>query len=641
MVGGPGPDWGATGAATLIKTSNGGIAWSAQQLPSISWMDGLDCKDASTCWVAGRYGAILRTTDGGASWKNGVNASSWNRYLISAKWTGVGDTVLIGSSSGRILRATDGFTFTAQDSGSGSDQWDFACPVAGTCYGAAGSDGVLLTTDNGVTWTRQTVSFDGTAYLGISCTDTNTCWIAGTNGRIMFTNNRGVTWQRQQPGIPPQIKFNRIRMLDAQHGYAVGCVSYDPLTDTCSGGGALYRTIDGVSWTPLQSFAASELMDLHIFSMDDVYAIEWAGTLWHYDGQAALLTATPIPTATPTATMTPTETPTATATPTATSTATPTHTPSPTPTATPTTGEIAGLVFNDLNRSSLQETGEPGLQGVSVFLERDGVLYGATTTNVSGQFQFIGLNPGIWTTRIFIDPLLEPIGGWSNPTGWFVQAGQRLELLFPVAAKRTPTPTATPGPSPTPTFTPTYTPTPTPTATATLTPTLTPTRVPGVRVVSGTTFVDTDENYIPGPAEARLPGLIVTARKGSVVQQMITDANGRFVFSDLDPGVWNIGIAVPSDMRLLYPQANPIPVAVLANTQLDLPFALVYQPTATPTASATITPTRAATATSTQTPTRACAITSTCRCFFPKSDPELRCQTGLCLSLLTVLYSGR
>ncbi len=190
-VGGPGPDWGATGAATLIKTGNGGITWSAQQLPSTSWMDGLDCKDASTCWAAGRYGSILRTTDGGASWKEGVNASSWNRFLVSAKWTGVGDTVLIGSSGGRVLRATDGFTFTAQDTGSGSDQWDFACPVANTCYGAAGGDGVLLTTDNGVTWTRQAVSFDGTTYLGIACTDANTCWAAGTNGRIMFTSNRG------------------------------------------------------------------------------------------------------------------------------------------------------------------------------------------------------------------------------------------------------------------------------------------------------------------------------------------------------------------------------------------------------------------------------------------------------------------
>ncbi len=243
-------------------------------------------------------------------------------------------------------------------------------------------------------------------------------------------------------------------------------------------------------------------------------------------------------------------------------------------------------------------------------LERNGVLYGATTTNANGRFQFVELSPGIWTTRIFVDPLLEPIGGWSNPTGWFVQAGQRLELPFPVAAKQTPTPTPTPGPSPTPTFTPTYTPTPTQTPTATLTPTVTPTRVPGVRIVSGTAFVDSDENFIPGSSEQRLSNLIVTARKGAVVQRTTTDQSGRFAFDDLDPGTWNIGIDVPTGMRLLFPQINPIPVAIQPNTQLDLPFALVYLPTATPTATSTATwtptptPTHTATPTDTATPTR-------------------------------------
>ena len=197
-----GPDWSASGAATLIKTSDGGITWSSQLLPSQSWMDGLDCKDSNTCWTAGRLGAILVTTNGGSTWKSAVNVSSWNRYLIAAKWTGAGDTVLIGSTAGRILRATDGLNFTAQDTGSGSDQWDFACPVADTCFSASGGDSVLLTTDNGATWTRQVLSADSTAYLGVTCTDANTCWAAGTNGRIMFTSNRGGTWQRQQSDIP-------------------------------------------------------------------------------------------------------------------------------------------------------------------------------------------------------------------------------------------------------------------------------------------------------------------------------------------------------------------------------------------------------------------------------------------------------
>ena len=198
-------------------------------------------------------------------------------------------------------------------------------------------------------------------------------------------------------------------------------------------------------------------------------------------------------------------------------------------------------------------------------------------TNVNGRFQFVDLTPGIWTTRILLDPLLEPIGGWSNPTGWYVQAGLLLELPFPVATKRTPTPTVTPGPSPTPTFTPTHTPT------VTRTPTVTPTRVPGVRTVSGTVFLDLDADAIPDSGEPRLSGNVVTARKDTLTLQAFTDGNGRFTFPDLDPGTWAIGVQVPSGMRVFYPTVNPIPVAIQANTQLDLSFALVALPTATPT----------------------------------------------------------
>ncbi len=93
------------------------------------------------------------------------------------------------------------------------------------------------------------------------------------------------------------------------------------------------------------------------------------------------------------------------------------------------------------------------------------------------------------------------------------------------------------------------------------------------------------------------------------MQRATTDQAGHFAFNDLDPGTWNIGIEVPSGMRLLFPQINPIPVAVQANTQLDLPFALVYLPTATPTATSTAT--RTPTPTHTATPSRTLTPTNT------------------------------
>lgn len=589
-----GPDWSAIGTGALLRTTDGGVSWTRSAPGAPSWLAGVDCKDALTCWIAGKFGTILRSTDSGTSWQF-TQTPYYVGYLVSARWTGQGDTVLVGGSSGNVLRGTDGYNFTLINTGTRTDQSDFACPAAGICYVAASTGSVLFSADNGLTWGRQFVAPDTIYFNSIDCTDTNTCWVAGTEGQIYRTLNGGSTWQRQSPTIPSQVTFNRIRMADATHGYAVGCTDADPASGACVGVGAIYRTTDGNNWVALQFFTYDALMGLHVFSMDDVFAIDWRGTVWHYDGRMPLVTATPAPTRAATAipTPTPTSTPTRTPTPTATSTPTdtPTRTPTPTvtPTATPTTGEFSGIVFNDLNRNQAQDPSEPGIQGLRVWLQQEGVLYGITETDADGRFRFRGLAPGFWSTTIYHDPILEPLG-WSNPVVWFVSAGTQFELFFPLAIKLPPTPTPTFGPSPTATFIPTFT------------PTVTPTRVPGIRTISGIVFVDTNRNTVQDVGEPGLPDVILTARRvGSPLQQITTDLSGHYIFPDLDPGTWTIELQVPAGMEVIYPP-NPLGMSIQANTQIELSFALVYLPTATPTSTATVTPTRTPTSTATATP---------------------------------------
>ncbi len=203
-------------------------------------------------------------------------------------------------------------------------------------------------------------------------------------------------------------------------------------------------------------------------------------------------------------------------------------------------------------------------------------------------------------------PGWEPIG-WSNPAVWYVVAGAQLEMEFATAIRLTPTATATPGPSPTPTFTPTHTPTPT------LTPTVTPTRVPGVRVITGQVFVDYDLDMVRGPGEPGVPGLTaaLSSYPANIVRQTtVTDAQGEFAFPDVDPGDWYVGVTVPPGSVIHYP-GNPLRVRVTADTSLVLPFALVWLPTSTPTA--TPSPTATATPTSTRTPTSTPSPTATTR----------------------------
>jgi serine-aspartate repeat-containing protein C/D/E len=235
-------------------------------------------------------------------------------------------------------------------------------------------------------------------------------------------------------------------------------------------------------------------------------------------------------------------------------------------------------VFNDLNRNSVQEPDEPGVRQIWVWLQRGSTLYGTAQTNAVGRFSFTDLEPGLWTINLQLPPNLELVSG-SNPTMVLVSANARVELIFPVASVLTPTPTNTPGPSPTPTATPTRT------------PTVTPTRIPGTRLISGTVFLDNNRNTVQDPDEPGLAGVLVYLGQGEKLYgQVHTDQDGRYRFSDMDPGMWELGIQVPADMELVI-ATNPVVVMISANTTLEIPFALAKLPTPTPSRTATATPT--------------------------------------------------
>src|SRR4030095_4134484 len=101
---------------------------------------------------------------------------------------------------------------------------------------------------------------------------------------------------------------------------------------------------------------------------------------------------TPTSTPTNTATDTPTSTPTNTATNTA--TATPTNTPTSTPTPVP--ASISGVVFSDLDLSTIRNATEPGIGGVRVDLydSTGTTLIASGTTSAGGAYSFPNIPPG-------------------------------------------------------------------------------------------------------------------------------------------------------------------------------------------------------------------------------------------------------
>ena len=250
-----GPDWNVNngnGQPYLAKTTNGGQTWAVTPILVGStgmpdgFLRGLDCKDANTCWATGQF-YLVRTTDGGASWEFARRAPEWSGWLWSLGYTGAGDTVLAGTTGydpdparpdrkANFLRATNGMDFNAvvADEPLEFVVYDFSCPDDADllfdrqahcmAHGerrrelAAHASRPTCVTSAWTVWTPTAAGRWAAAIASAAGAPTYT---------IMSTANGGQGWTQNivaaSGGARP--RFYDVDMVDAQHGYAVGCTN--------------------------------------------------------------------------------------------------------------------------------------------------------------------------------------------------------------------------------------------------------------------------------------------------------------------------------------------------------------------------------------------------------------------------------
>ena len=98
---------------------------------------------------------------------------------------------------GTIVRSTDGGrTWRRQPSGTPDDfLYGVACPSPSTCVAVGGGGTILRSTDGGRTWRSQT---SGTTnfLFGVTCASPSTCFAVGPRGTILRSADGGRTWRR-------------------------------------------------------------------------------------------------------------------------------------------------------------------------------------------------------------------------------------------------------------------------------------------------------------------------------------------------------------------------------------------------------------------------------------------------------------
>ncbi len=221
------------------KSTNGGASWIVLYNNQPSLAVGSIAVDASGKIYVGTgegnascdsyYGAgILKSTDGGTTWTQ-IGASTFSSASISK--------IAIKPDNAMVIIAMSRAGLIS----SSTEQCTFVIP-------AAGSRGVLRSTDGGTTWTNVVSALRGYDVV-FDPTSPTTVYAAvavssGTMGQIYKSTDGGATWGALTGGGFPPSNVGRIALAIS------GSTLLAAIEVTNTAAGALYRTTDGgTTWT--------------------------------------------------------------------------------------------------------------------------------------------------------------------------------------------------------------------------------------------------------------------------------------------------------------------------------------------------------------------------------------------------------
>jgi photosystem II stability/assembly factor-like uncharacterized protein len=217
--------WASGSNGTFLRTTDGGLNWTAGIVPGASALDFRDVEgvDARTAYLLATAGRIYKTTDGGSHWILQYDNTSPGVFLDAfAFWDAQHGVALGDPMNGRFLLITtrDGGKSWSQVASANippSIEGEAAFAASGTCLAVAGRQNawfgtggrtarVFRSTDHGSTWnvssTPITSGTDSTGIFSIAFRDEKQGMVVGgdykkqheASANAARTTDGGVTW---------------------------------------------------------------------------------------------------------------------------------------------------------------------------------------------------------------------------------------------------------------------------------------------------------------------------------------------------------------------------------------------------------------------------------------------------------------
>ena len=268
--------------AAAVQGAPGPGSWTRQTSGTLSWFHSVFFLDQNRGWAIGSKGVLLKTADGGETWRfrpkpgednlrdiyftdeqNGWLVCERNIYELKTK--DEPRSYLMNTKDGGVTWAR--FDMKDADIDARLMRAVFTRNGRGWVFGEAGM--LFATRDGGENWTRLQIPTRH-LLLGGDFVDNDRGWLVGAGATILQTSDGGDTWHLSKLTKAQGVRFNAASFVDNRIGWAVG------------GAGRIFHTINGGrTWDEQTTGVAVDLLDVKFLDASEGWAVGAEGIVIH------------------------------------------------------------------------------------------------------------------------------------------------------------------------------------------------------------------------------------------------------------------------------------------------------------------------------------------------------------------------
>ncbi|HRN40560.1 MAG TPA: PKD domain-containing protein [Vicingus sp.] len=205
----------------FLKTINGGVSWSVDTVANMfNWLKTCYFISPDTGWVAGTYGEVYYTQDGGSSWEDrSIISPSSGSEVSYIHFFDKDNGIATGSSIGTFKTDDGGVTWDTLAVNHKFSSFHFINDSIGYANYFLSRD-IAKTTNQGTTWQVFSGPVTSADYRAIYFTNDSTGYSLGY-GQVLKTSTSG-TYTEEQYSNASLLELESVHFPSDSIGYAVG-----------------------------------------------------------------------------------------------------------------------------------------------------------------------------------------------------------------------------------------------------------------------------------------------------------------------------------------------------------------------------------------------------------------------------------